>query len=124
MRRRKSREPASVAALLPRVLRDLGLGSSARVLRIAECWSQAVGPEIARHSQPLALRGEELEVEVESSVWSQQLQLQLPALLAGLQSALGDEAPARLRLRIARQSTSGSEAAADPPAADGRPRAS
>jgi predicted nucleic acid-binding Zn ribbon protein len=61
-----------------------------------------VGPEIAGHSQPLVLRGEELDVEVESSVWSQQLQLQLPALLARLRDVLGDEAPSTIRLRIAR----------------------
>ncbi len=106
MRRHRRSEPAAIGALLPRVLRDLGLGSSARVLRIAERWGEAVGPEIARHSQPLALRGDELEVEVESSVWSQQLQLELPTLLARLRAVLGDEAPSKLRLRIARVASS------------------
>ncbi len=102
MRRRRRAEPAAIAALLPRLLADFGLGASARVLRIAERWSEAVGPEIARHSQPLALRGDELEVEVASSVWSQQLQPQLPVLLERLRAVLGDEAPSKLRLRLAR----------------------
>ena len=99
--RRRRREPVAVGALLPRVLHDLGLGAPARVLRIAEHWAEAVGPEVARRSRPLALRGEELEVGVESSVWCQQLQLQVPWILERLRAVLGDDAPARLRLRLA-----------------------
>jgi predicted nucleic acid-binding Zn ribbon protein len=99
--RRRRRDPVAVGALLPRVLHDLGLGAPARVLRIAERWAEAVGPELARRSQPLALRGDELEVGVESSVWCQQLQLQVPWILERLRAVLADDAPAKLRLRLA-----------------------
>ncbi len=102
MRRRRQSEPVAIGALLPRLLHDLGLGASARILRIAERWAGAVGPEVALRSQPLALRGDELEVGVESSVWCQQLQLQAPELLARLRAALGDDAPSKLRFRLAK----------------------
>jgi predicted nucleic acid-binding Zn ribbon protein len=85
---------------VPRVLDDLGLGQASQVLRIVERWETAVGPEIAAHSRPLALRGSQLEVGVDSSVWSQHLKLQEPQILAGLRRVLGAEAPAALVLRI------------------------
>lgn len=100
MRPRRSGPPERLAALVPRVLDDLGLGSAARVVQIAERWSEAVGAEIARHSRPLALRGEKLEVAVESSVWSQQLKLREPEILAGLRRVLGADAPGALVLHI------------------------
>lgn len=100
--KRPRRDPAPVARLLARVLDDLGLGSTSRVVRIAERWPEAVGERIAGHSRPLVLRGEELEVGVESSVWAQELQLCAPQLLAGLRRTLGDDAPSKLRLRVAR----------------------
>jgi predicted nucleic acid-binding Zn ribbon protein len=85
---------------VPRVLGDLGLTESARVVRIAECWADAVGPEIARHCRPHVMHGGVLEATVDSSVWCQQLQLRKPEILAALRRALGDDAPADLRLRM------------------------
>jgi predicted nucleic acid-binding Zn ribbon protein len=89
-----------IGSLVPRVLDDLGLGAASRVVQIAEHWEAAVGREIASHSKPCALRGEILEVAVESSAWSQELKLREPQILAGLRSALGSEAPCALMLRI------------------------
>ncbi len=96
--RRGPLEP--LTALVPRVLEDLGLDAAARVVQIAERWQDAVGPEISTHSRPLALRGETLELAVESSVWSQQLKLREPEILAGLRRVLGAQAPAALVLHI------------------------
>lgn len=100
MRRRPREAPERVGALVPRVLGDLGLDAAARILRIAERWEAAVGPELARHCHPTALRHDELEVTVESSVWCQQLQLQRAEILAALRRVGPDDAPARLWLRV------------------------
>ena len=100
MRPRRRGPPEPLAQLVPRVLDDLGLGQASQVLRIVEGWEAAVGPEIAAHSRPLALRGSQLEVGVESSVWSQQLKLLEPQILEGLRRVLGAEAPTALVLRI------------------------
>jgi predicted nucleic acid-binding Zn ribbon protein len=100
VKRRRARAPEALGGLIPSVLRDLGLDETARVLRIAECWEEAVGPELARHCRPEALRGDVLEATVASSVWCQQLQLRAPEMLAGLRRVLGEQAPSKLRLRV------------------------
>jgi predicted nucleic acid-binding Zn ribbon protein len=69
-------------------------------MRIAACWEEAVGPEIASHCQPSALRGAVLEVTVDSSVWCQHVQMRRDEILEGLRRALGSDAPADLRFRL------------------------
>lgn len=100
MKRQPKSELEAVGGLVPRVLRDLGLETSARVVHIAEHWAQWVGDEVARHSQPVALRGNVLELRVASSAWSQVLQLRRPELLAALRRELGERAPRDLWLRV------------------------
>ena len=98
--RPRKQPPQRVGSLVTRVLGDLGLDASARVVRLAERWEQAVGAEVARHSQPTALDRETLEVSVDSSVWCQQLQLQRGEILAALQRVAGADAPSDLWLRV------------------------
>jgi len=115
-RRPKSR-PQAVGELVNRVLADLGAGATARAVRIADRWEEAVGREIAGHSQPVAIRGEVLEVSVDTSVWCQQLQLRTPEILAGLRRVVGEDAPSEVWLCLGkgRRNASGSSAV-DPPA--------
>lgn len=101
MPRRPPGPPERVGALVPAVLRDLGLDESARALRIAERWSRAVGAEVASHARPVALRNGALEVAVDASVWCQTLRLRAPELLDGLARELGDDAPGSLWFRLA-----------------------
>ena len=96
---RKSR-PEPLGALVARVLKDIGAGDSARVMRIAECWEEAVGAEIAAHCRPTVLRSGVLEVTVDSSVWSQQLQLRGPEILEALRAVLPADAPSELWFRV------------------------
>ncbi len=98
--RRTQGEPERVGSLVPRVLEDLGFDAVLRVVRIAERWEEAVGPEIARHCQPTALRSATLEATVDSSAWCQELRLRTPEILAALRRVLGEDAPDDLRLRL------------------------
>jgi predicted nucleic acid-binding Zn ribbon protein len=98
---RKASPPERVGALVPSVLRDLGLDESARALRILEGWPGAVGAEVASHARPIALRNGALEVAVDSSAWCQTLRLRAPQLLDALSGALGGDAPASLWFRLA-----------------------
>ena len=98
-RARKSR-PEPLGPLVERVLEDLGAGNSARVMRIAEHWEEAVGAEIAAHCRPTALRGSVLEATVDSSVWCQQLQLRGPEIIEALRAALPADAPTDLWFRV------------------------
>jgi len=98
-RTRKSR-PEALGSLVERVLKDIGAGDSARVMRIAERWEEAVGAEIAAHCRPSALRGGVLEVTVDSSVWCQQLQLRGPEILEALRAVLPTDTPSELWFRV------------------------
>ena len=98
-RARKSR-PEPLGPLVARVLEDIGAGASARVMRIAEGWEEAVGAEIARHCRPTARRGGVLEVSVDSSVWCQQLQLRSPEIIDALRAAVPADAPTELWFRV------------------------
>ena len=91
-----------MGTVLPEVLRDLGLGEAANAARISEAWAEIVGAEAAAHSWPAALRAGVLDVEVDSSVWAQQLQLSRTALLLELARRFESEAPRDLRLRVGR----------------------
>lgn len=100
MRRGRRSRPEPLARLVPRVLDELGFGEAAAVMRVARCWEEAVGSEVARHCRPTALRGSVLEAEVDSSAWCQELRMRGPEILAGLRRVLGEEAPAELRLHL------------------------
>jgi hypothetical protein len=98
---RRAGPPERVGALVPAVLRDLGLDESARALRVQEGWERALGAEVASHCQPVALRNGVLEVHADSSAWCQTLRLRAPQLLDCLAAALGDDAPRALWFRLA-----------------------
>jgi predicted nucleic acid-binding Zn ribbon protein len=93
--------------LVGQVLGDLGLDGVARAHQIGAVWEEAVGEQVAAHCRPRGLRGDVLELEVDSPVWSQQLQLRKPELLAALEGALGSAAPRELRFQVGYSRASG-----------------
>jgi predicted nucleic acid-binding Zn ribbon protein len=52
-------------------------------------WGAIVGTEIARHSQPLALRDGVLLVRVDGSAWAQELTLLVPRICEEFEKKLG-----------------------------------
>jgi len=101
-RRRRKGKLTGIDVALSSVLADLGLGDAQRAFSIGQLWEEAVGSEVALHSRPTGLRGDVLEVAVDSSVWAQQLQLQRPGILQALGRALpeGETPPVDLRFRV------------------------
>ena len=97
---KKKSTPKLLGNLVPGVLAELGFEGANAALRLAACWEEVVGPEVARHCRPALLRGRTLEVRVDSSVWSQELRFRSPAILAGLAQRLGPESPSDLRLHV------------------------
>ncbi len=77
--RRKGR-PTALGDVVDQVLGDLGLDSVAKAHRIGQIWPAAVGEQIAAHCRPVGIRGEVLELAVDSPVWSQQLQMRKPEI--------------------------------------------
>ena len=97
---RRKGTPTALGEIVDRVLGDLGLEGVARSHQIGACWEEAVGAQVAAHCRPMGLRGEVLELEVDSPVWAQQLQLRKPELIAALQRLLGDRAPREFRFQV------------------------
>ncbi len=103
MSRRRGRRkgtPTRVGDLIGQVLGDLGLDTVAKAYQIGARWEEIVGAQVAAHCRPLGLRGDVLELEVDSPVWSQQLQLRKPELLAALARSFGADAPRELRFQV------------------------
>jgi predicted nucleic acid-binding Zn ribbon protein len=98
-RRRRSR-PEALGDLVPKVLGELGYDRANALTRLAERWEAVVGAQAAAHSRPTGLRGRVLEATVDSSVWSQQLQMRREEIIEALVRELGDEAPTDLWLRV------------------------
>lgn len=98
--RRRKGKFTSVGDLVGQVLGDLGLDGVALAHRIGAQWPEVVGPQVAEHCRPLGIRGGVLELEVDSPVWSQQLQLRKTELLARLVEHFGDQAPRELRFQV------------------------
>jgi predicted nucleic acid-binding Zn ribbon protein len=98
--RPRKQPPQRVGGLVARVLGDLGLDASARVVRLSERWEEAVGREVASHCRPTAIAGDELEVTADSSPWCHAVSLQSVAILAALRRVAGSDAPSSLRLRV------------------------
>ena len=98
--KRRRSQPRAVGTMIGQVLDDLGLEVASQAFRVGELWVDAVGAEVARHSHPVGLRGDVLEVSVDTSVWCQQLQMRRLDILAALADRLGDDAPRDLRFRV------------------------
>ncbi len=89
-----------VGDLVGKVLGELGLDGVALAHRIGSEWPEIVGPQVAEHCRPLGLRAGVLEVEVDSPVWSQQLQLRKPELLDKLRVRYERQAPREVRFQV------------------------
>ena len=98
--RRRKGTPTMVGGLIGKVLGELGLDSVAQAHQIGARWEEVVGKQVAIHCRPLGIRAGVLELEVDSPVWSQQLQLRKPELIAALERTFGKDAPRELRFQV------------------------
>jgi len=64
---------ARVGEILPRVLEIMGLDDKFEEARLMQGWAEVVGPVVAKKSRPRMLRDGILIIEVENSVWMQEL---------------------------------------------------
>ena len=79
----------STSALVPRLLRELGLESGVVGWQAVRMWPEIAGPRIARHARAVGFSGGVLNVEVEGSAWAYELEFLKRRLLRELQSRLG-----------------------------------
>lgn len=82
------------------LLRSRGMTPAKQLAEVIAAWEQAVGPELAVRVRPVALRGDELVVEVDSSPWATQVSLLSDRLLEGLSACVGHPVARRLSPRV------------------------
>ena len=69
------KEPRTIGGLMAEILKATAGPKRRELLELAEAWSRAVGPEVARRSRPLSLgKGGQLTVGFESSALRQEVQ--------------------------------------------------
>jgi predicted nucleic acid-binding Zn ribbon protein len=78
-----------VAAMLPELLRQLGLAQVAEGWRAVADWPVVAGVRIARRSRAVGFRDGALVVEVEGSAWMHELGFLKPELVRSLNRHLG-----------------------------------
>jgi predicted nucleic acid-binding Zn ribbon protein len=87
--------------LVPSVMKSLGLEERLQQSQVFYQWEKIVGPEIARHAQPVALKKRMLIVTVDQPVWLNELsRYHKPLILQKVQQAIGAKAVADIRFRI------------------------
>lgn len=82
------------------MLKARGLRGRLSEYRVFGLWEKAVGPVIARHAQPQAVRGKKLTLVVDSPAWMQQLSLLKPEIMEKVNSTLGKKTINDITLRL------------------------
>ena len=85
---------------LGRMLKARGLGSRMSEYRVFGQWERSVGPVIALHARPHAVRGKKLTLVVDSPAWMQQLSLLKPEIVEKVNRTLGKETINDITLRL------------------------
>ncbi len=89
-----------LSATLDKILKGRSMQGRVHEYRIFGQWERTVGPVIARHAQPQAVRGNKLALIVDSPAWMQQLALLKPEIIEKLNRRLGRTAIKDLTLKL------------------------
>ncbi|MEO9222212.1 MAG: DciA family protein [Mycobacteriaceae bacterium] len=85
-----SRDPQPLGRLTAGLVRSQGWSAEISAGAVLGRWAALVGPDIASHTRPIALRDGELTVQAESTAWATQLRMMQRQLLATIASGVGD----------------------------------
>ncbi|HVM50186.1 MAG TPA: DUF721 domain-containing protein [Candidatus Acidoferrum sp.] len=88
-------------AVMPRVLKGLGLDRRRLEAEVVKVWNGLLDPVIAAHAQPTGLRKSTLFVSVDSSVWlSEIVRYRRREILERLQASFGREFITKISFRL------------------------
>jgi predicted nucleic acid-binding Zn ribbon protein len=100
-----------VASLLDQALRGVGLGKRFEEYQAVEAWDSVVGDVVSQHATAAAIREGTLFVDVDSSVWMQELQLLRGEIIERLNAHCGHAFVKQIVLSMER---SGRQASSSP----------
>jgi len=86
--------------ILSEILAPYRLGPTSNPARVGEVWERAVGPVVARNASPAAVKQRLLLVNVNSSVWLQELHFQKATLIARINQEAGEVLVEDIRFKI------------------------
>jgi predicted nucleic acid-binding Zn ribbon protein len=86
------RRAEPIGKILADVVRNLGIAKKLSEQRAVVEWAEIVGREVAGHARALRVEGGKLFVEVDSSVWSQELTLMKRNILREINDRIGRKA--------------------------------
>ena len=92
---------SALDAVVPGVMKRLGLEQRLQQSQAFSLWPQIVGADIAKHAQPVSLRNGILTVAVDHPVWLQELsRYHKPLLLQKVRARVGAKAIRDIAFRI------------------------
>lgn len=90
-----------LASLLPGVMTELGLDRRRGEAEIIKVWNHLMDPRVTAHAQPAGLHKGTLFVNVDSSVWLDEIvRYRRREILQRLQSAFGPQLIQRISFRV------------------------
>jgi predicted nucleic acid-binding Zn ribbon protein len=92
-----------VGAILPQVLVSLGLDEKFEEERLRQEWTELVGDVVAKRSRPRVLKEGILHIEVEGSVWMQELWFHQKEIVDRVREAFPKLPVTGIRLEIKRE---------------------
>ena len=90
------RDPQLLGRLTAGLVRSRGWSEEVSAGAVLGRWAALVGPDIASHTRPIALRGGELTVAAESTAWATQLRTMHRQLLATIAAGIGNDVVKRI----------------------------
>lgn len=92
------RDPQSLGRIASRLSAQRGWAPRIAHGSVFGRWAELVGPDVAEHATPVALRDGELTVQAESTAWATQLRLLQRQLLARIAAGLGHGVVTSMRI--------------------------
>src|SRR5687767_10199697 len=97
----KARTAKAVGDIMPRIVKDLRIEQRQGETEIVKVWNHLIDPTIAAHAQPTGIHKGTLFVNVDSSVWLDEIvRYRRREILQLLQTSFGSEMIKRISFRI------------------------
>ncbi|MEO0092230.1 MAG: DUF721 domain-containing protein [candidate division WOR-3 bacterium] len=96
----KSKKLKPIADFLPQVFDKLGFTPMLIQQQVISMWSQVVGEQIAKNTQPIKVEGKTLIVVVSNPIWRNELKFLKSKIIKKLNDQIGEKAIADIRFRL------------------------
>jgi hypothetical protein len=97
---KKIKLPVGIGGILEKVIKNLGISGPVKLIRIMTRWEKILGPPICRITFPKDLKGKTLFVDVQDSVWLQQLAFMDKMIMEKVNKAIGSKAVEKIHFSV------------------------